>query len=353
MTIQGGRIRVVEDLDTQLLDRIQTELPLVERPYAALAELLGSDEDTVIERVAALREQKVLRQISAIFDSRRLGYRGMLVAARMPVERQDEAAAVFSTHPGVSHNYLREHELNVWFTLTVSPRSRLGLDRTVELLGELAEVDVIRPMPALSFYKIGVDLDVKGDRDPAAKLVQAKPARKAPPAEDLTDRDLDAIRALQRDLAAEPEPFTALAEEFGFAPAELLAYGHSFLETGQMRRYSAVLAHRNAGFVQNGMGVWRVPEERLGECGLAMAAFRGVSHCYQRPTYPDWPYNLFSMTHGRTKADCEAVLKAISAETGLDDYSVLYSTKEYKKTRVSYFTPEEAAWEQAHAALSV
>ena len=120
-----------------------------------------------------------------------------------------------------------------------------------------------------------------------------------------------------------------------------------------MRRYAAVLAHRNAGFVQNGMGVWRVPEERLDECGHAMAAFRGVSHCYQRPTYPDWPYNLFSMTHGRTKADCEAVLAAVADETGLDEYSVLYSTKEYKKTRVSYFTPEEAAWEAAHASVAV
>ena len=203
----------MDDLDAQLLDRIQTELPLVERPYAALAEAIGSDEDTVLERVAALREQKVIRQISAIFDSRRLGYRGMLVAARTPAERQDEAAAVFSSHPGVSHNYLREHELNLWFTLTVSPRSQLGLDRTVELLGELAEVDVIRPMPALRFFKIGVDLDVKGDRDPAAKLVKAKPARKAPPPEALTDRDLDAIRALQRDLAAEPEPFRELAAQ--------------------------------------------------------------------------------------------------------------------------------------------
>ena len=343
----------MDDLDAKLLDRIQTELPLVERPYAALAAEIGSDEDTVLERVAALRDEKVIRQISAIFDSRRLGYRGMLVAARTPVERQDAAAAVFSTHPGVSHNYLREHELNLWFTLTVSPRSQLGLDRTVELLGELAEVDVIRPMPALRFFKIGVDLDVKGDRDPAAKLVKPKPVRKAPPPESLTDRDLDAIRALQRDLPAEAEPFGELAAEAGFETAELFAYGQSFIETGQMRRYSAVLAHRNAGFVQNGMGVWRVPEERLDECGQTMAAFRGVSHCYQRPTYPDWTYNLFSMTHGRNKAECEAVLAAIGAETGLDDYSVLYSTKEYKKTRVSYFTPEEAAWEQAHAQLAV
>ena len=241
----------------------------------------------MLERVAALREQKVIRQISAIFDSRRLGYRGMLVAARTPAERQDAAAAVFSSHPGVSHNYLREHELNLWFTLTVSPRSQLGLDRTVELLGELAEVDVIRPMPALRFFKIGVDLDVKGDRDPAAKLVKAQAgaqgaaaggadrprSRRDPRAAARPRRRARAVRRAGRPVPAS-------------RPAELLAHGHSFLETGQMRRYAAVLAHRNAGFVQNGMGVWRVPEERLDECGQAMAAFRGVSHCYQRPTYP-------------------------------------------------------------------
>ncbi len=120
-----------------------------------------------------------------------------------------------------------------------------------------------------------------------------------------------------------------------------------------MRRYAAVLAHRKAGFTFNGMGVWRVPEERLDECGQTMAASAGVSHCYQRPTYPDWPYNLFSMTHGRTKAECEDVLAAIARETGARRLLVLYSTKEYKKTRVSYFTPEEAAWEQQYAPLAV
>src|SRR4029077_1847110 len=125
---------------------------------------------------------------------------------------------------------LREHELNLWFTLTVSPRSQLGLDRTVELLGELAEVDVIRPMPALRFFKIGVDLDVKGDRDPAAKLVKARPVRKSPPPEALTDRDLDVIRALRRHLAVEPEPFGELAAAIGLETAELLAHGHSFIE---------------------------------------------------------------------------------------------------------------------------
>ncbi|MCZ4496537.1 MAG: AsnC-type helix-turn-helix domain protein [Thermoleophilia bacterium] len=175
----------------------------------------------------------------------------------------------------------------------------------------------------------------------------------APAAESLTDRDKDAIRALQIDLPAVARPFLELAEQYGFDEAELLERGHAFLTTGQMRRFAAVLAHRKAGFVYNGMGVWKVPVERLDEIGQIMAGFRGVSHCYERPTYPGWPYNIFSMTHGREKADCENVLEAIAKEIGVtkDDYIVLYSTKEYKKTRVSYFTPEMYAWEDVHAPL--
>lgn len=341
-------------IDDDLLDLIQNEFPLTARPYAAFAEKLGVDEQTVIDRIAQLREGGKIRQISAIFDTRRLGYKSMLAAAKVTGDQAtiDRAAAIFSAHPGVSHNYLREHDLNIWFTVAVPPDSRIGLERTIDLLGELADVEVMRHMPSKRFFKIGVDLDVKGDRAPDAKGGRpAEPIKAAPAPEAIDERDKDAIRALQVDLPASARPFLELAERFGFDEAELIERGQRFLETGQMRRFAAVLAHRKAGFVFNGMGVWCVPEERLDECGALMAAYRGVSHCYQRPTYPDWPYNLFSMTHGRTKDECEDVLKAISKEIGVDDYIVLYSTKEYKKTRVSYFTPETYAWEDVHAAL--
>ncbi|MCW2956451.1 MAG: AsnC-type helix-turn-helix domain protein [Thermoleophilia bacterium] len=342
-------------IDQDLLDLIQNEFPLVARPYAAFAEKLGVDEETVIGRIAALREAGQIRQVSAIFDTRRLGYRSMLAAAKVTGDQDavDRAAAIFSAHPGVTHNYLRDHDLNLWFTLAVPPDSKMGLEATIDLLGELANVDVLRHMPSKKFFKIGVDLDVKGDRSPNAKKALARPIEAAPAPETLTDRDKDAIRALQVDLPAIARPFLQLAEQYGFDEQELIDRGHAFLRTGQMRRFAAVLAHRKAGFVYNGMGVWKVPAERLDEIGAIMAGFRGVSHCYERPTYPGWPYNIFSMTHGREKADCENVLSAIAEEIGVtkDDYIVLYSTKEYKKTRVSYFTPEMYAWEDVHAPL--
>ena len=335
--------------DTRLCDLIQNEFPVVERRYAALGQTLGMGEYEVIERVVRLRKERIIRQISAIFDTRKLGYRSMLVAARAPAERADEAAGVISTHPGVTHNYERKHEYNIWFTLGVPPTSRLGLDRSVELLGEMAQVEAIRPLPALRFFKIGVDLDMAGGRDPAAKRVRAEPVREAPAPESLDERDIAAVRALQADLRPLSEPFAGPAARHGFTVPELLAKAAELQETGQMRRFAAVLYHRSAGFTANGMGVWKVPEERVDEMGKRMAAFRGVSHCYQRPTYPDWPYNLFSMTHGRDRAECEAVLDAIAEETGLDERIVLYSTKEWKKTRLVYFSPDAEEWERRHA----
>src|SRR5205814_3054039 len=129
-------------------------------------------EDDVLERVTRLRKERIIRQISAIFDTRRLGYVSCLVAARTSAERADAAAEVINTHPGVTHNYEREHDFNIWFTVGIPPNSRLGLDRTIELLGELRDADVIRPLPALRFSKNGVDLDIHGPPDPCAQIAK-------------------------------------------------------------------------------------------------------------------------------------------------------------------------------------
>ncbi len=339
----------MDDADKRLCDLIQNEFPVTARPYQSVGERLEMSEDEVLERVTRLRSDRIIRQISAIFDTRRLGYTSCLVAARSTPETADAAAEAISSHPGVTHNYEREHDFNIWFTIGVPPNSRLGLDRTIELLGEMAEVESIRPLPALKFFKIGVDLDMKGGRDPAAKKAKREPTMPAPPPDTLTAEDIAAVRALQGDLRAVPEPFAAPAQRAGLTVDELLARATEFHSTGQMRRFAAVLYHRSAGFVYNGMGVWKVPDPDVEEVGSLMASYRGVSHCYQRPTYPDWPYNLFSMTHGRTKQECEDVLDAISAETGLTDRTVLYSTKEWKKTRLVYFSSDAEEWERRHA----
>ena len=255
----------MDSRDRELLDTLQNDLPLVERPFAALGEQIGMPEDELLTRIEGLRQERIVRQMSAIFDTRRLGYQSSLVAARSRDGRSDETAAVFSAHPGVTHNYKRDHAFDIWFTIAVPPNSRLGLDATVDLLGRMADVESIRPLPALKFFKIGVDLDMKGGRNPGAKKARREPVLPTPDPTELEPRDIEAIRALQTDLPARSEPFGEIAEAFGFTVPELLEAGHRYLKTGQMRRFAAVLHHRNAGFVQNGMGVWKVSEEACAE----------------------------------------------------------------------------------------
>ena len=132
----------------------------------------------------------------------------------------------------------------------------------------------------------------------------------------------------------------------------LLEHLAGMQERGLLRRVAAILYHRRAGFSANGMGVWKVPDEQILEIGRRMAAVRGISHCYQRPTYEDWPYSVFTMAHGRSKEECDAVLDAIAEQTGIEERATLYSSTEFKKIRLLYFTDEFKDWEREHARLS-
>jgi DNA-binding Lrp family transcriptional regulator len=150
-------------------------------------------------------------------------------------------------------------------------------------------------------------------------------------------------------MEAVPEPFAPAATKLGIPVPALLDHLEDMRERRALRRVAAILFHRRAGFSANGMGVWKVPEERILELGPRMAAFRGISHCYQRPTYPDWPYSVFTMAHGRSREECDAILDTIAAETGIEERSTLYSSTEFKKVRLLYFTDAHREWEAQYA----
>lgn len=340
-------VDLMDAVDKEILDLVQKEIPLVAEPFKILAEKVGISEEEFLQRLNTMKGEAI-RQISAICDTKALGYKSSLVAARIAPEKLDEMAKVFNQHPGITHNYKRNHDFNLWFTIAVPPNSRFGLEKTVEILGGMADVESIRILPTLKLYKIGVQLDVKKESEANAKAAPTytEEMRQAAMNMELTDRDIDAILELQKDLEITSRPFDALAANANMTTDELLGHAHRLVERGQMRRFSAVLNHRKAGFRANGMGVWNVPEDQVAEMGLKMGSFRAVSHCYLRPTYPDWKYNIFTMVHGRDMEECESILQAIEDETGIKDRITLYSTKEYKKTRVSYFTPEIYEWEE-------
>ncbi|HEY6762243.1 MAG TPA: Lrp/AsnC family transcriptional regulator [Baekduia sp.] len=348
---KDGAAVPLDAFDKSLLNQMQGGFPIAPRPYAEVATALGVDEDVVLKRVAELVEQRIIRQVTPIFDTRALGYQSMLVAAKVDAEHPWRPAKIINAHPGVSHNYLRNHEFNMWFTVATEPDSELGLEGTLEVLKRETGAESVRQLPTLKLFKIRMDLEMSGDTDALAKAAEAvEPAETEPQPYD--DFDKAVIRATQGDLPIVSEPYVDAAREVGVPVAKLLEHLEGMVERRLLRRVAAILFHRRAGFSANGMGVWRVPEDRVLEAGSRMAAFRGISHCYERPTYGDWPYQLFTMAHGRSKEECDAILDAIEAEVGcIQQRSTLYSSTEFKKVRLLYFTDDFKNWEREHAGV--
>ena len=340
----------LSELDKRLLNLMQGRFPIAERPYVTVAQEAGISEPQAIARVKELIDERIIRQVTPIFDTRALGYSSMLVAAKVDPDNPWRAAKVINEHPGVSHNYLRNHEFNIWFTIATAPDSPLGLDETLEVLGREAGAESIRQLPTLKLFKIRMDLEMKGDTDALAKAVEVAPPAETEP-QPYDERDVAVIRALQGDMHVIEEPYAPAAAELGMSQEQLLEHLRGMQERKLLRRVAAILFHRRAGFSANGMGVWKVPEERVIELGPRMAAFRGISHCYQRPIYPDWPYSIFTMAHGRSKEECDAILDSIAEHTGISERATLYSSTEFKKIRLLYFTEEYRDWERKHAVV--
>jgi siroheme decarboxylase len=332
--------------DKQLLNQMQGAFPLEPRPYLRVADALGASEAEVIKRVQELIDDRIIRQVTPIFDTRALGYKSMLVAAKVDADNPHRPAQIINAHPGVSHNYLRNHEFNLWFTIATEPDSKLGLEGTLDVLAAEAGAESVRMLPTIKLFKIRMDLEMVGDTDAlASAAVAQEPAETEPQPYD--DFDVAVIRALQGDMPVVPEPYAEAAAAVGVTQDALLAHLAGMQERRLLRRVAAILFHRRAGFSANGMGVWKVPDERIEEIGRRMASFRGISHCYQRPTYEDWPYSVFTMAHGRSKEECDAILDSIAEDTGIHDRATLYSSTEFKKIRLLYFTDEFKDWEAA------
>jgi len=347
---KDGAAIPLDDLDRTLLNLMQGSFPLHPRPYASVARAAGIEEREALERVGRLLRERIIRQVTPIYDTRALGYSSMLVAASVDSVHPWRAAKIVNAHPGVSHNYLRNHEFNMWFTIATAPDSPLGLDGTLEVLKEQTGAASMRQLPTIRLFKIRMDLEMQGGTEALASAGEAQEPLEAL-AVPYDELDIAVIRATQGDMPIVPEPYAPAAARLRMSTEALLEHMRAMQERSLLRRVAAILFHRRAGFSANGMGVWRVPEDEIMTIAPRMAAFRGISHCYQRPVYEDWPYSVFTMAHGRSQAECDAILDAIALETGIGERATLYSSTEFKKIRLLYFTDDYRAWEREHAGM--
>lgn len=347
---KGGAAIPLDETDKRLMNLLQSSFPLDPEPFALVASEANLELDDVLARTKRLLDGRIIREITPIFDTRALGYESMLVAAKVDAEHPQRAAQIVNAHPGVSHNYLRTHEFNLWFTIATPPDSKLGLQGTLEALMAETGAESMRELPTLTLFKINMNLEMEKGTETLAAPVEAAPPRELEP-QPYGEDDIALIRALQGPMEPHARPYDAAAAELGISTEEMLDRLRGMVDRKLLRRVAAILFHRRAGFSANGMGVWKVPEDDILTVGAKMASFRGISHCYQRPTYEDWPYSVFTMAHGRSKEECDAILDSIAEECGMgpDDRATLYSSTEYKKIRLHYFTDDYARWEAEHS----
>ena len=330
--------------DKELLNEIQWTFPLVTRPFDAIAKKFDTTPEIIKEKLNHLKEIGVLRQLSAIFDTRKLGYTSSLVAMEIEHDKLDYVASQINRHPGVSHNYERDHQFNLWFTLAVPPGADLKIE--LEKFNALKGIKKVRMLPTLQLFKIGVKLDMVDDKKhdvaPTEEKKEIKNIKFDP-----TEQDKDFIRELQKDMEIIDEPFVKAANNLGMTEDELFAKMKHYEGIGVLRRFAAILRHRQVGFTANGMIVWKVPEDRITSVGETLGSFPQVSHCYERPTYDDWPYNVFSMIHCKTQDEANDVAKTIQNQINVDEFRILFSSREFKKTRVEYFVENSFSLEDA------
>ncbi len=320
-----------EKPDQDLLIALQRGVPLERRPWAALARTLGLTEAGVLRSAQELFESGVARRFGAVFDAQSLGYRSTLCAADIPEDELEAAVARITPHPGITHCYRRDGHPNLWFTLTAPDGELEGeLARVAGALGRYAVLN----LPALRKFKVeavfGQSEGPQVRHDPAS-------AQAGLPAAPLAEREREVVRRLQASIAVTEDPFGLLAGELGYAPDDLLALLKRWEAAGVIRRIAFVLRHRQLGFLANSMCVWSVAAGGIESAGASMAHSPHVTHCYERPAFPSFPFNLYAMIHAKTREQAAGIFERLGLDAGLSAGRMLWSVREYKKTSPVFF----------------
>lgn len=316
-----------------LLNHIQTDFPLVEKPFEQLAKMFSATETQVISTIKDLKqEQGLIRTISAIFDGKKLGYQSALIAFNITDQYLPSLIEELDLHSGVSHNYSRKNHYNLWFTIALQDNEDIELE--VSKLASKYNVNSYLILPSIKTYKLKVDFTL-GDKK---NLNQNKSINSIHDQNIvIKTKDKQIIKQLQAELSLVSRPFDLLANEIGLSIGEFLEKANFYNRTGIMRRYCATLRHHKAGYKFNAMAVWHVDPSLIDNVGARVARCTFVSHCYQRKTYHSWPYNFFTMVHATTKEELQIYIEELKQIIYPSVYDVLETLKEHKKTRVQYF----------------
>lgn len=319
--------------DHELLHSLQSGIPLHARPFQLIGEQLGLNEEHVLERLNFFLKSGMARRFGAVFNSYSLGYSSTLCAVSVPPEDIDRVADVLSPHPGVTHCYERDGDPNLWFTMTANKE---GIADELRLLGEKLDPYVIMDLPATRRFKIRAVFDTRRNRgnDNTMKSEHSiKPQCIAP----LTEQEKAVVRGLQGSIPIAADLFDQPARVSEMDVESLIALLEKWQKAGALRRLGLIVRHRRLGYTANSMCVWRVPESKINEAGRVLAECPDISHCYERPSPPSFPFNLYAMVHADTIEGAGKKFRHISEMADLSNGKMLMSVREFKKSSPVFF----------------
>lgn len=302
------------ELEQLLLSVVQDAFPLEERPYLVLAEQLGSDEQSVFAAVENLRQSGIIRRIGGVYDSKALGFISRLCAGNVPESALDAFAAAVNKIPAITHNYVRSHEYNVWFT--VIAQSEAEIQKIVDDVCAKTELHNVHILSATEKFKINT---VMGGS--AAPVIRKNTCVRSKP---MAGADRARIRIACDDIPHTLTPF----KDWGVSCDEL----REDLALKRMRRFGAILRHQEAGFAYNAMVCFNAANG-----GDILAQKPYISHCYERPAFEGFPYTLYAMMHAQSTEELDRQIKEAAESIGYPDYVVLHSVRELKKSSFRFF----------------
>ena len=316
-------------LQKQLCDLLQGSLPLHSRPFAEIAKALDSEEQIVLKEIAALKSAGVIRRIGPVINYLALGRTGTLAVAHVPQDSLPQIAEAINSLENVSHNYLRQHHYNLWFTL--QGNSERDIELTLSNLAARFDID-FHSLAARRTFKLDVRFDTESD-----SLTLCDEVADSPPSEAvvLNAKQKLVLSKLQKDFAVTERPFESLCEP-DIDQADVLETIAELIDKGVIRRLAGIVDHRKLGFIANVLFACEVPQERIIDTGAALARFRAVSHCYERETFPRWPYNLFAMMHAKSMGEIQRIIDRFTDSQKTDSFELLPTTAELKKQPIRY-----------------
>lgn len=329
-----------DHLICNLLEDWQRDLPLVPRPFAVIAERLGTTEPNVLAELKGLKASGAITRVGGVVRPNTLGA-STLAAVAAPEFRTDEIAALLSREPGVNHVYLRENDLNIWFVVTGPDRAYVD--------AALARVSRATALRVLDFrleqaYHIDLGFALTAHAVAVRQTSLSQIGREDGFAIEPGDRPL--VQALTDGLPLVATPFGELADQLGRSEVEVIDRLRRLVANGIVPRIGVIVRHRAIGWRSNAMVVWDVAATDVDQIGAALAMRPGINLCYRRTRYArEWPYNLYCMVHARTRDEALGLLDGAATAAGLGGVprQILFSLRCFKQTGALVTTPRVAA----------